>query len=64
LCRAVICSGRRDPAVSHQEDTVPILAELVDGVIGVDTHRDTLASRPSSCLRSASGVTTRHDGCC
>jgi hypothetical protein len=158
LCRAVSCSGRRDPAVSYQEDTVPMLAEFVDGVIGVDTHRDTLAaaalssvggvlaqtavpadaagyqallgfadaylpgrrcwaiegagsygaawrpcsavrvsrwwrpadpsgrrgaaaprpmpsmrsappatrlvSRPSSCLRSASGVTTRHDGCC
>jgi hypothetical protein len=23
---------------------MPVLAELVDGVIGVDTHRDTLAA--------------------
>jgi transposase len=32
---------------------VPMLAELVDGVIGVDTHRDTLAA---AALSSVGGV--------
>ena len=27
-----------------KENRVPILADTVDGVIGVDTHRDTLAA--------------------
>jgi transposase len=29
---------------------VPVLAELVDGVIGVDTHRDTLAAAAVSAV--------------
>ena len=32
---------------------MPMLAELVDGVIGVDTHRDTLAA---AALSSVGGV--------
>jgi hypothetical protein len=32
---------------------MPVLAELVDGVIGVDTHRDTLAA---AALSSVGGV--------
>jgi hypothetical protein len=32
---------------------VPMLAEFVDGVIGVDTHRDTLAA---AALSSVGGV--------
>jgi transposase len=45
--------GPTRPARLEQEDTVPVLAELIDGVIGVDSHRDTLAA---AALSSVGGV--------
>jgi transposase len=41
---------------------MPMLAELVDGVIGVDTHRDTLAAAVSHLGGVLAQITTSADG--
>ena len=58
FCRTVVGHGRRPPTAACTGDSdLTTLTETVDGVIGVDTHRDTLAAAAVTAIGATLGCT-------